>query len=252
METINGEWYMKCCQADDPSRLHHAEEAAELVKTIGFLPLFSNDIPGFSVEERSWAADWWTGSPLLDPWEWRGILARDKSVLYGKFFDKKAGFVSSEWFPVFANYRRNGYDFDTLIDEGLAPNRARKLMQPFLSDGFPNQASLFSYQLKELAGFGKGGEKNFEGVLTELEMQSYLIVADFRQRVNRAGMPYGWHIAVIETPENKLGYEHMTAAYQESPADSWSRICTQIRSFFPQATDDQLKKCLGIRQPGRK
>ena len=42
------------------------------------------------------------------------IERRDRygKVAYGKFFDKKAGFISLEWLPYFANYRRSGYDFD--------------------------------------------------------------------------------------------------------------------------------------------
>ena len=58
METINGEWIMKGCVSSDPSALHVAEELISLVHTIGFLPLFSNDIPGFSVEERVPAYVW--------------------------------------------------------------------------------------------------------------------------------------------------------------------------------------------------
>ena len=245
METINGEWYMKGCAAHDPKRLRTVEAAAALIREMGFLPLFSNDIPGFSVEERTWAGDWWTDDPARDPWAWRQILSRQPDLVYGKFFDRRAGFISAEWFPVFANYRRNGYDFDTLIDEGLAPHRAQKLMQPFLTDGMPNDASLHSFRLKELAGFGKGGEKNFEGVLTDLEMQSYLCIADFRQRLNKAGNPYGWHIAVIETPERKLGYEAFSAAYRETPEASWAAVKARIRSFFPDAAEAQLQKWLG-------
>ena len=45
---------------------------------------------------------------------WREIIARSGKVAYGKFFDKKAGFISVEWLPVFANYRRDGDDFDAL------------------------------------------------------------------------------------------------------------------------------------------
>lgn len=245
METLNGEWYMKGCAKDDPHRLHTALEAAALVREIGFLPLFSNDIPGFSVEERTLPTDWWTDDPSRDPWAWRQILARQPDILYGKFFDKRAGFVSAEWFPAFANYRRNGYDFDTLIDEGLAPHLAQKLMQPFLTDGLPNGTELHSFALKAQAGFGKGGEKNFEGVLTDLQMQTYLCIGDFRQRLNKAGQPYGWHIAVITPPETKLGYDAITEAYHESPQASWERMITQIRRFFPKTTDDQLQKWLG-------
>ena len=46
---------------------------------------------------------------------------------------------------------------------------------------------LFSYELKESAGFGKGGEKNFPGIVTELQMQTYLTVKDFRCKKNKKG-----------------------------------------------------------------
>ena len=247
METINGQWYMKGCASDDPQRLRTVEDAVRLILELGFLPLFSNDISGFSVEERTCAADWWTDDPARDPWAWRQILSRQPGIVYGKFFDRRAGFLSAQWFPTFANYRRNGYDFDTLIDEGIAPHRAQKLMQPFLTDGLPNAAEFHSFALKALAGFGKGGEKNFEGVLTDLQMQTFLILGDFRQRLNRHGQPYGWHIAVIQTPEAKLGYDLVTSAYAEPPQTSWQKIAAQLRLHFPAATEAQIRKILGIR-----
>ena len=72
-----------------------------------------------------------TGDPTSDPWEWRIILSRDPSIAYGKFFNKSAGFVSKGFFPTFANYRRNGYDFDSLFEDELASYRAKKIMDRF-------------------------------------------------------------------------------------------------------------------------
>ena len=115
----------------------------------------------------------------------------------------------------------------------------------------PNGTELHPFALKAQAGFGKGGEKNFEGTLTELEMQSYLCIGDFRQRTNKKGQLYGWHIAIITPPETKLGYDRIAEAYREAPENSWRRITEQIQSFFPEATDDQLlklQKLLGIRR----
>ena len=129
-------------------------------------------------------------------WEWRAFAARRGRVAYGKFFGGRAGFISREWLPVFANYRRDGYDFDARDQE------------------------LFSNQVKEQAGFGKGGEKNFEGTLTSLEMETYLVCRDFRQRKNKRGQSYGWAIAVLATPEHIFGRELVTAAYSEEPKDS--------------------------------
>ena len=47
-------------------------------------------------------------------------IARRGDVAYGKFFDKKAGFISREWLPYFLNFRRDGYDFDALWEDGKA------------------------------------------------------------------------------------------------------------------------------------
>ena len=51
METIAGEWIMKGCRRTDPECLHSPEDLLALIQQVGFLPLFSGDIPGFSVEE---------------------------------------------------------------------------------------------------------------------------------------------------------------------------------------------------------
>lgn len=245
METINGEWYMKGCSPRDPDCLHNSRELEALIGKIGFLPLFANEIPGFSVEERTPSDRWWTGDPVSDPWEWRIQLASSPNLAYGKLFDRKAGYVSAEWFPVLANLRRNGYDFDALWDDGLAPHRWKKLYDALLPDEKGCGQEEFSNALKEKAGFGKGGEKNYEGVLTDLQMRTYLILGDFRQRINRAGLPYGWHLSLVLTPETKWGYDAVTSAYGEKPADSLNRIAAFLQKFFPGTTDDQFKKLLG-------
>lgn len=250
METINGEWYMKGCDRNDPACLHSPEELCACVSEMGFLPLFSNCIPGFSVEERTPADAWWTGDPASDPWEWRIILAARDDIAYGKFFDQKAGFAARSWFPAFANYRRNGYDFDALYDDGLASHRAKKVMDSLSPDDGMRGLELPTFELRELAGFGKGGEKNFPGVLTELQMQTYLIMSGFYRRRNRRGESYGWHIAVMATPETKWGYELVSSCYGEAPEASWDRIRAHLAGRFPAAEEAQLRRVMGIRRPG--
>ena len=66
-----------------------------------------HDIPGFSLEERTETQFWWSGNLAVDSWEWRTLIARSGEIAYGKFFEKKAGFISKEWLPFFANYRRD-------------------------------------------------------------------------------------------------------------------------------------------------
>ena len=250
MEYINGEFYMMGCEADDPSCIHTVEELAALIREIGFLPLFSNEIPGFSVEERTEVHNWWSGDPEKDPWEWRWVLGGRDDIAYGKFFNKKDGYVSKEWFPAFANYRRNGYDFDALVGDELASHRAMKIMAALEPDEELRGLELLSSELKEKAGFGKNGEKNFDGVLTELQMQTFLLVNDFRQKINKKGQPYGWHIAAVTTAETKWGYDYIAEGYKEQPADSWKKIQKHIKSFYPTAEEEDINKVLSIRYPG--
>lgn len=235
METINGEWIMRGCSEDDPHCLHTVAEAKKLILKVGFLPLFESGDTGFSIEEHTPPYHWWSGEPLTDPWEWRMILTRDPEIAYGKFFDKKAGFISREWFPEFANARRDGYDFDAGWEDGLASYRMKKIMDTFSPDDRMTGKEILSFVLKEQAGFGKGGEKNFEGVLTELQMRTYLIMSDFRQKRNKKGQAYGWHIAALETPETKWGYEHVTSGYGKAPKESLGRIREQAGRYFPGA-----------------
>ena len=255
VETVNGQFIMKGCGHDYHDRLRSIDDLYEAVGRFGFLPLFANSIPGFSVEERVTAGQWWTGDAGTDPWEWRIIGSRHPDIVYGKFFDSKAGFISKGWFPAFANYRRNGYDFEALFEDELASYRAKKIMDALGLDDEGKSAEVMSNELKTLAGFGKradgsAGEKNFEGILTGLQMQSYVVMSDFRQRKNKKGQSYGWHIAMISTPETKWGYDYVTSSYSEEPAQSWQRIVSQVRDCVPGVKDAAIHKVLGIKHSG--
>ena len=244
MGNENGTWIMYGVEWDDPECLHTVDEAIEYINEIGFLPLFKNEIPGFSLEERTVPEFWWSGNIKRDPWEWREIIARRGEIAYGKFFDKKAGFISKKWLPYFANSRRDGYDFDALWEDGKASKRQKKIMDLFVDEDL--EAEYFSNVLKEKAGFGKGGEKGFDGTITGLQMQMYICVKDFRQRKNKKGEEYGWPIAVYTTPENLWGYFHVTSAYKEKPEESARRIADHIMDVYPIATKKQIRKIAGF------
>jgi hypothetical protein len=238
MQTESGEWVMQGLAWDDPKRIKTTDELLDYINRVGFLPLFGNEIPGFSVEDHTSSGGWWSEDPAQDPWLWRQILAHSGEVAYGKFFNRKAGFISKEWFPVFANYRRDGYDFDARCEDELASNRSQKIMKLFETN-----EELFSFEVKKLAGFGKEGEKNFEGIITELQMQSYLVTRDFQKRRRKKdGQEYGWAIAIYTTPENLWGYDLVSSAYQEDPQVSKDRIYARIKEEYPWASDAQIRR----------
>ena len=156
MANENGEWVMRGLAWDDPYRIRTWEELVNWINEVGFLPLFANGVAGFSAEEHVSPDYWWTGDKEQDPWEWREIIASGHQVAYGKFFDRKAGFISADWLPYFANYRRMGYDFDSRWEDGLAGRREKIIMDLLTEtdeDGdmtFPDKHIL---DLKKKAGF---------------------------------------------------------------------------------------------------
>ena len=102
----------------------------------------------------------------------------------------------------------------------------------------------FSFEIKEKAGFGKGGLKNFDGVLTQLQMQTYLVPKEFRKRKNKKGEEYGWSIAVMATPESIWGKKLVCRAYKEDPEKSRERIFQQVKTCFPSASESDIQKIL--------
>lgn len=242
MGNESGEWIMYGVDWDDPECIHTVEEAISYINEVGFLPLFKNDIPGFSLEERTVPEYWWCDDPKRDPWMWRAIIARQHDIVYGKFFDKKAGFISKKWLPIFANYRRDGYDFDALYEDGKAPNKYKKIMDNFMED--KEDTEIYSNDLKKQAGFVKGGEKGFDGAITNLMMQLYLCNCDFRKRMNKRGEAYGWDVAVYSSVEHIHGYDHVTSYYKDDPGESWQKIVDYMHKTYPVATDKQIRKVL--------
>ena len=225
MPKENGIWTLRGLSLEEPGCLRSPEELEAYVERVGFLPLFAGAVPGFSVEEHTAADHWWTGDHY-DPWEWRKSLPAGRRLLYGKFFAGKAGYIARDWFPEFANWRRNGYDFDSLYEDELASHRSKKIM-----DLFRDREELLSPEVRQLAGFSSG-EKNFEGAITALQMQTYLVSAGLRQRQNKAGRPYGWAVTVYTTPERLCGYDFVTSRYADEPLACRGRILEQLRALY--------------------
>lgn len=250
MASENGEWIMRGMDWNDPYRIRTWKELVKWIKEVGFLPLFANEVKGFSAEEHVSPNFWWTGDREQDPWEWREIIAASHEVAYGKFFGKKAGFISLEWLPYFANSRRSGYDFDARWEDGRASRREKKIMDFFIGededgDSLFKEIQILSTDLKKQAGFGKGGEKNYQGIITQLQMETYLVISDFRRRENKRGEEYGMAVSILLPPESIWGYDNVTAAYSESPKKSWERQINRVKELYPDTDDQSIIHLLG-------
>ncbi|MCR5523515.1 MAG: hypothetical protein K6F64_07755 [Clostridia bacterium] len=215
------------------------EDLIKAVNDFGFVPLFSNLIRGFSVEEHVSPSAWFSAEEGV--WEWKGPVIRETGCAYGKFFEKKAVFVSREWFPDFANYRRDGYDFDARFDDGLASFRDKTLYE-LVAETAPS----LSKRIKSKGGYGKNGRKGFDTVMTRLQAECYVIISDFIYELDKTGKTYGWGVAEYSTPEIFMGESFTGKVYSKEPEESYNLILSHLKSILPDTEENKIIKMLKI------
>lgn len=219
--------------------IHSADELAALVKTIGFLPFFKNEIPGFSVEECTPRKYWFAGE-VDGPWEWKGPVIKRAACAYGKLFRGKAGFIAKRWSPDFANYLREGYDFDERYAKGLVAHQDKLVYEALRS-----RDSVLSTELKRLCGFSGKGRGGFDGIMARLQEQGYVVVVDFEYRRDKYGSPYGWGIARYAIPERRFGMAFMEGVRSRTPEQSLEKILKHLSRLLPDASERQIASLIG-------
>ena len=135
--------------------------------------------------------------------------------------------------------RRNGYDFDSRYEEGLASYREKRIMDVLLREG-----PTLSKDLKRLAGFGGDGLKGFDPVITNLQMQTYITVHSFEYAQDKQDRPCGWGIARYAVTEDVLGADVTQGAYNRSPEESKARIIHHLGMLCPEAFDEDLERLI--------
>lgn len=225
------EWMMK-----ENKEIYNCAQLVEQIQELGFLPLLDSGIVGYSAEEMvaddcryvmlpdgGW--DW----PL---WKWKGPTVTEGNCVYGKFFDKKAGFISKAWWPDFYNYRRSQH-----------PVPAEGSIEETILLTLQEQGSLITRELRVACGFtGPKMRSKFDGYVTRLQMGCYIITEDFVYPQDKHGHEYGWGWSLLTTPEQLYGRE--ACRCERSPEESFNRLYAHFRQLLPEATDRQIMKLL--------
>ena len=226
-------------------RVRTKQDLIDAVREYGIVPYFSTSVPGFSLEEHC--------SPSVlfsdgddDTWAWKGPVIQETGCAYGKFFEKKAAYVSREIFLDLANYRRDGYDFDSRYDDGLARFQDKQLY-----DLINASAPVLSRVLRETGGYAYSGrwqktegKKGFDTSVTRLQDQCYVLISDFVYTLDKKGNKRGWGVAEYSTPEKTMGEFFTENVYRRSPEESYERLLEHLRKLFPQVPEKDLRKFL--------
>lgn len=226
---------------NDKFKIRSMQDLEDLIDEAGFVPFFTNEIDGFSIEEHIGKGCWYNDGDngFWPAWEWKGPVINDMKCAYGKFLNGKAMYVSAKFFPDFANYRRDGYDFDARYDDGLASFYDKELY-----DLLSANAPVMSKKLKKLGDYGKGGKKGFDTMITRLQKQCYVVTSDFRYETDRYGNAYGWGVAEYSTPEEFLGKKFTSNVYKRSPEESYERLVKHFMKILPNADIADIRKIL--------
>ncbi|MBR6843785.1 MAG: hypothetical protein IKM79_01680 [Bacteroidales bacterium] len=231
--------------------LYNKHDIQRTVKTLGFLPFFKGEVEGFSIEEQI-TPDYWFRDEEggYGVWDWKNDIIVDGDCAYGKLYRNKACFVSMEWYPDLANWRRSQHQ--PSADEQLILNTIQE------------HGSLLSREVKKLCGYNaarrrlssnplerlaakelpkpKAERKGFDSAITRLQMSCRLLTADFEYNLDRQGNRYGWSIARYCTPEDYFGTARMMTG--RTPEESRQRLTAHLTAVLPQASPKQIARII--------
>ncbi len=211
--------------------LHSCFELIDYINEMGFLPLLNMGIQGWSAEEVVDKESQYT--PLPDGgwewplWEWKGPILQESGCAYGKFFDRKAAFISREWWPDFCNYRRS-----------ICPYPEEGSIEEAILDTLKSEGNLITRELRAACGFtGPKMRSKFDAYLARLEMSGRIVTEDFIYPHDRHGRKYGWGWSLLTTPEALFGRK--SCHPDRTPQESRQRILGQFEKILPDA-DERL------------
>ena len=206
-----------------------------VVEEYGFLPFFRSAIPGFSVEEMA------DPSVYFPPkgegvWDWKDDVINGTGGTYGKFFLSRPGFVSKDFFFLLAGYRRDDYDFEGMVNDGLVTHSERLFYQILEETG--SETSTF---LRYKARMSKS---SFDNANTRLQMKTFIVISGFDRKTTKDGRPYGWGVARYSLAENI--YPDLEESLNGTrAADASAKLLSRLRAVFKDTEDAALRRIIG-------
>lgn len=223
-------------------KINTYNEFVTIVEEIGFMPLSNNCIDFISLSSDKGLTvpeQWHTGLPS-DPWSWRTKIEEEKKAAYAKLFDKKPGFISLAWYPIFLAARRKNRSFAEMYADGLLSSYAKRIYNQF-----DHYESLAVHELKGMCGITKEDHAKFESALIELQMKMFLTINGMTNKLNKEGQPYGWPVTLYAKVETWAGEDLIEKSKKINPQDAVEEIMDRIYELNPNADSKKVKKFIG-------
>lgn len=237
--------------------IHSREDIEKQIKEWGFLPFFADSIPGFSLEEMTPPELWFPEDDLSDMgvWDYKTDIILEADCAYGKFYKKKACFISMDWFPDFVNYRRSRYVLtpdeqsilNVLGEHHYLLSKELKRLSGYLPKKTPRISNPINRLILEETKIShrkaKTDKESFDTAITRLQMAGYIVSAAFEYNYDKQGKRYGWGVARYCTPEDFFGEDRINVKYDAQT--SYEKLYSHLREILPHAQEEQIKQIIG-------
>ena len=237
--------------------IHSREDIEKQIKEWGFLPFFADSIPGFSLEEMTPPELWFPEDDLSDMgvWDYKTDIILEADCAYGKFYKKKACFISMDWFPDFVNYRRSRYVLtpdeqsilNVLAEHHSLLSKELKRLSGYLPKKTPRISNPINRLILEETKIShrkaKTDKESFDTAITRLQMAGYIVSAAFEYNYDKQGKRYGWGVARYCTPEDFFGEDRINVKYDAQT--SYEKLYSHLREILPHAQEEQIKQIIG-------
>lgn len=216
--------------------IHNCADLISFIDDVGFLPLLSVGITGWSaddvVDDDCRYIEFPDGGWEWKLWEWKGTVIQDGGCAYGKFFGNRAGFVSRTWWRDFCTWRRSKYPYPD-VDS----------IEEVVLQTLKEHGNMVARDLRTACGLtGKGMRGKFDSMVSHLQMGCYIVTEDFVYPHDKHGHPYGWGWSLLTTPERLLGEDLCKSS--SAPTESHERIINHLKKILPNVTEEHLNRMI--------
>ena len=181
---------------------------------------------------------WHTNDIETDPWEWRmRVLNECSEIAYSKFFFKKSGYITKDWYPYFYRVRRGKKELEEEFEEGkisLYAKRIYELVQ--------EHKEIPLHLIKQYGGFTKDDKTKFDNAITELQMKFYITMCGRARKISKMGDAFGWSSTVFCLVEDFFDKDVLNFAQNLSFEEAYHKIEAQIYQLNPNADAKKVKK----------
>ncbi|MFZ7942917.1 AlkZ-related protein [Neobacillus sp. 19] len=211
------------------------EEAIEVIKEIGLLPL-AKLIPDYPSLDSITSKNHWHCGSELDPWMWRTKFSVEGVAAYGKFIKKKSVLISCELLPLVKSVLGSNHTLKRRYNDGLVSREALELFG-LIHD----EPGIDTRLLRAKAGMKeKEKKKPFDLALLELQGSMDIVVSGTKEKTNELGEKNGWSSTSFETLDYWATNNHVDSVQIHT-----EEATKELNEHFSKICNPESMKALG-------